>query len=325
MVAASERHSTSPLPGHGIELGQHVGAPHDPGARRRRPRSTVRSVEPESITTSSSTRAPSRRQRHDRRDDRADGRLLVQRGQHDDDRRPAFAATRLGGPPGLCQVRSANHRCACGLHAALHVTTPAASGQAPGPPGPAAGCRGCWRTMSTARRVCRTSCARNTRAPATPRPRWRPASPPRRSSRPTPRVSPMKSLLDSAISTGHPVSTSSSSRRSSSRPCQVFLPKSCARVDQDALLRHAERSTIRSAWATSSVDHVGDDVGVAAPGAGGCAAWRRRCASRPSPTPARRGDLAQRRVVAAPAVVDQMSAPASTRRPRRPPVARCPR
>ncbi len=105
--------------------------------------------------------------------------------------------------------------------------------------------------MSTVRRVAATSCARNTRTPAAAASAVAASVPSTRSSSPTPRVSPMKSLLDRAISTGHPVATSSSTRRSSSSPCQVFLPKSC--VGSIRMPSFGTPSvTIRSACAVSS-------------------------------------------------------------------------
>src|SRR5664279_5330333 len=80
--------------------------------------------------------------------------------------------------------------------------------------------------MSTARRVGSTWWARNTAAPCQAAIAVAASVPSNRWSTGTSRVSPTKSLFDSAIRTGQPVATSSSVRLRISRPCQVFLPKS---------------------------------------------------------------------------------------------------
>ena len=78
------------------------------------------------------------------------------------------------------------------------------------------------------------------------------------------RVSPMKSLLDRAISTGQPVATSSPVRCTSSRLCQVFLPKSWV-GSMSTPARGTPRATIRSRGGRGLLDDRGDHVGVADP------------------------------------------------------------
>ncbi len=68
---------------------------------------------------------------------------------------------------------------------------------------------------------------------------------------PTPNVSPMKSLFETATRTGQPVPVSSPSRRVTSSECQVFLPKSWAgsmRIDSSL----TPVASARSAWSTSA-------------------------------------------------------------------------
>ena len=66
----------------------------------------------------------------------------------------------------------------------------------------------------------------------------------------------MKSLLDTATSTGQPVAASSPSRRVISSECRVFLPKSWA-----GSMRIASRRTPEGDGALGLGRHVRDDVG----------------------------------------------------------------
>ena len=81
--------------------------------------------------------------------------------------------------------------------------------------------------MSTTWRVSATWCTRNIRAPCQAATAVAASVPYSRSSTDRSSVSPTKSLLDIATSTGQPVATSSSRRRVSSSECAVVLPKSC--------------------------------------------------------------------------------------------------
>ena len=103
-------------------------------------------------------------------------------------------------------------------------------------------------TMSSTRRVARTSCARNTWAPCHADSAVAARVPSSRSAGGRSSVSPMKSLRDRATSTGHPVATSSSRRRVSSSECQVFLPKSCV-----GSTRIPSRRTPRATAASAAV------------------------------------------------------------------------
>ena len=120
LVAASERQSTSPLPGSGGRCGR-----TSPRRTTRAPAaaatSIVASVEPESTTTSSSTSgAPPQ----------ASGRIAAtmlptvasssRAGRTTETRRPAFAATSCSGvQSGYWKVRSANHCSVTGRMALL--------------------------------------------------------------------------------------------------------------------------------------------------------------------------------------------------------------
>jgi hypothetical protein len=83
-------------------------------------------------------------------------------------------------------------------------------------------------TAASASRAARTSCTRNSRAPSHAHTARAASVPSARSGSGRPRVSPTKSLFETAIRTGQPVATSSAVRLVSSSECQVFLPKSCA-------------------------------------------------------------------------------------------------
>ena len=160
--------------------------------------------------------------------------------------------------------------------------------------------------MSSVCRVAATSCARNTRAPSQALTAVAASVPVSRSSSGTSRVSPTKSLFDSATSTGQPVATSSSSRRVASSECRVFLPKSWPGVDQHALAVHpggdgglGERRR--------PLHDVGDDVVVGDPVRTGA---RRQAAGvgADDPGPRLGGHRRQLRVHAAPGVVDDVRA-----------------
>ena len=111
--------------------------------------------------------------------------------------------------------------------------------------------------MSTVRRVAATSWARNTRAPAAAASAVAARVPSSRSvTSVTPSVSPMKSLFDNAISTGQPVATSSSQRRSRASPWKVFLPKSWV-----GSMTMPSRGTPSATQALGLAGHLGDHVG----------------------------------------------------------------
>ena len=82
-----------------------------------------------------------------------------------------------------------------------------------------------WVTHAV-RLVAATWWTRNMRAPAAAASAVAASVPSSRSVTSTPRVSPTKSLLLKAMSTGHPVLTRSPTCRNRSRPWKVFLPKS---------------------------------------------------------------------------------------------------
>ena len=169
-------------------------------------------------------------------------------------------------------------------------------------------------TISRVRRVARTSCARNTRAPSHAATAVAASVPSSRSSAGRSRVSPTKSLRDSAMSTGKPSATSASVRRTRCSECHVFLPKSCVGSTRTLAgsmpsdtARRAAADTVR----TTSVDHAVERV------------VRRRRGRvlhaervRPGPRAARvgahdpqtalGGDLHEGGVVAGPRVVDQV-------------------
>ena len=163
--------------------------------------------------------------------------------------------------------------------------------------------------MSSTCRVSATSWARKTRAPCQAQTAVAASVPVSRSSTGRSRVSPTKSLLDSATSTGQPVATISSSRRVSSRECQVFLPKSCAGSISDAARGRTPGGDrpLGAAPSSSAID-VGDHVVVRDPVRVGCAAAAPPVCVQTMPGAVLGGDLGQLRVGAAPGVVEQVGA-----------------
>src|SRR5271165_3019219 len=162
--------------------------------------------------------------RRDAVDHRRDRFLLVQRRQHHRDRAARFGGLQFGNGPGRSAQAMAGHpfvagqvlggQLWCSGHASpLTVRVGART------PSIAA-------TMSRTRRVCPTSWTRNIRTPAAAARAVAARVPSRRSAKPTPKVSPTKSLLLSAISTGHPVLTRSFTWCNKASPWKVFLPKS---------------------------------------------------------------------------------------------------
>lgn len=110
-------------------------------------------------------------------------------------------------------------------------------------------------TISSTRRVGATSCTRNIRAPAAAASAVAANVPSSRSVNSTPRVSPTKSLLLKAISTGHPVLTRSPTCRNNSRPWKVFLPKSWVgsiSTRSGATPQPTARSAAAVTWAITS-------------------------------------------------------------------------
>ena len=153
------------MPGHGGSSGT-TSARRTTRAPAAAATSTVRSVDPESMTTSSSTSV--RHQRDDRGDDRADRRLLVQRGQHDRHASAALRRDELRHRPGRLLPGAAGEPVLGGVvHGRLLASEGGLRGLRPTRATVRAGARvpTIDATMSTVRRVAATSCARNTRAP----------------------------------------------------------------------------------------------------------------------------------------------------------------
>lgn len=133
-------------------------------------------------------------------------------------------------------------------------------------------------TISSVARVRATSCTLKTLAPAIAATAVAASVPSTLSWSSAPRVSPTKSLLDNAMSTGQPVTTNSSTRRSSSSPCQVLLTKSCVGSIRMLFFGTPLRTTnsaISVVCRMTSATRPGS-----APGAGAYAARGHRCANR---------------------------------------------
>ena len=157
VVAASERHSTSPLPGSGGMCGT-TSVRRTTRAPAAVATSIVRSVDPESTTTSSSTSGAS---------PRVSGTIAAtiaptvassfSAGRTTDTRRPAFAAVRQDGvQAGSWKVRSANHFSVSGCMALLGRRR---SGSAALPM--ANTCSGRYRGSPPDRRIVGRTCVRS--------------------------------------------------------------------------------------------------------------------------------------------------------------------
>ncbi len=75
----------------------------------------------------------------------------------------------------------------------------------------------------------------------------------------------MKSLLLSAISTGHPVFTRTSTRRNRLEPVIGVFPEIVGGIDEDRVARAPRVAHARLGRRDDLADHLGDDVGVADP------------------------------------------------------------
>ena len=86
----------------------------------------------------------------------------------------------------------------------------------------------------------------------------------------------MKSLLLSAINTGHPVFTRMSTATQQFEPVVGVLPEIMGGIDQYRVLGTPAATAFSAAATTVSVD-LGDDIGVADPMRAGARRAPRRC------------------------------------------------
>ena len=205
VVAAIDRHSTSPLPGTGGRLGHcFFAADRARAGGTRADLGVVGGARIEHHQLVDETA----QQRMDRVDDLPDGLLLVEGGQHHRDGAAGLRALEFGDRP-----RRDGPNCSASLQMRVGALMPVPSRcvQAGGSRRSMPPCRP--RDGSLRPRVLGTS------SRLLPRPmRSLPMCPPTVRSSSTPRVSPTKSLLLSAISTGHPVFTRTSTCRNNSSP-----------------------------------------------------------------------------------------------------------
>ena len=144
-------------------------------------------------------------------------------------------------------------------------------------------------------------------ARARPRPPWRRACPPAARSTGRSRVSPTKSLFDSATSTGQPVADQLVEPAGELQRVPGVLAEVVRRVDEDAVRAYAQRRPPARRAPVTVRDHVGHHVvegGPVRPGPRAQAAGVRA----DQPGAGGGGDLGQRRVGAGPGVVDQVGA-----------------